>query len=81
MGIRALSSAKFAEKQSFQFGAFHQAKIEIGESGTVAAAATGMLNVVSDSNLRFICNRPFIFLIHNKISKEILFGGIYRGPE
>lgn len=80
MGIGALSSEEFAEKQSLKFETLHQAKIEIDESGTVAAPATAMLDVMSGSNLRFICNRPFMFLILNKISKEILFAGIYRGP-
>lgn len=81
MGVGDLSSAEFAEKQSLQFDApIHQAKIEVDEGGTVAAAATRTLTLMSGSTLRFICNRPFMFLIHDKRSKEILFAGVYRGP-
>lgn len=49
----------------------HQANIEIDEERTVAAAA---------SSMKFICNRPVMFLIHDKKSKDVLFAGVYRGP-
>ena len=85
MGVGNISSEEFAEKQSMQFDAFHKANIEIDEGGTEAAAATGILVirslVRSTLNLSFNCNRPFVFLINDKRSKEVLFAGVYRGPD
>lgn len=61
--------------------AMHQANIENDEEGTVASAAAfwGELKVGALPK-KFICNRPFIFIIYDKQSKEILFAGVYRGP-
>lgn len=61
--------------------AMHQANIENDEEGTVAAAATfwgGPNSGVFPK--KFICNRPFMFIIYDKQTKEILFAGVYRGP-
>lgn len=32
------------------------------------------------THVDFICNRPFMFIIHDQKFKEILFIGIFRGP-
>lgn len=75
---------EFSEKQSLKFDdAVHQAKIEIDEEGSVAAAATAIFSFRSSrpsEPAQFICNHPFMFLIHDQKSKEILFAGVYRGP-
>lgn len=82
MGVGDLYRMEFAKEQLVDLDSFHQANIEVDESGTVAAAATAsVLTIRSSFSLRFICNRPFMFLIHDKRSKEILFTGVYRGPE
>lgn len=74
----------FSEKQSIKFDdAVHQAKIEINEEGSKAAAATAIFSFRSSrptEPAQFICNHPFMFLIHDQKSKEILFAGVYRGP-
>lgn len=59
----------------------HKAKIEIDETGTTAAASTPILISVSFSlSIDFNCNHPFMFMIYDGKYKEILFAGIYRGP-
>lgn len=68
--------------------ALHQAKIKIDEGGSEAAAATAFVVMFASSTTykykphvySFICNRPFMFLIHDKKNREILFAGVYRGP-
>lgn len=63
--------------------AVHKAKIEINEEGSTAAAATVLFSFRSSRPLEpseFHCNHPFMFLIHDQKSKEILFAGVYRGP-
>lgn len=67
--------------QRMNSDALHQVNIEIDEKGTVAAAATSIY-VYKSLHLRlFNCNRPFLFIIHHKISKDVLFAGVYRGPD
>lgn len=57
----------------------HKAKIEVNERGSTAAASTAVLH--NDSGpFPFHCNRPFVFLIHDKKLNEILFAGTYHGP-
>lgn len=76
--------SEFSEKQSLKFDdAVHQAKIEIDEEGSVAAAATAIFSFRSSrptEPAQFNCNHPFMFLIHDQKSKEVLFAGVYRGP-
>ncbi|KAG7157533.1 Serine protease inhibitor 88Ea-like 5 [Homarus americanus] len=58
----------------------HKAVIEVNEEGSEAAAATVGLIVPSTVPLRFICNRPFLFFIHDNHTNNILFMGVYRQP-
>lgn len=81
MGVGDSYGMEIAKEQLVDLDSFHQANIEVDERGTVAAAATAVLTLTSSPSLIFICNRPFMFLIHDKRSKEILFTGVYRGPE
>lgn len=63
--------------------ATHQAKILIDEEGSVAAAATAFFQPGRTrlaGPIQFICNHPFMFFIHDRKSREILFSGVYRGP-
>lgn len=63
--------------------ALHQAKIEIDERGTFAVAATSFFQPGRSKLIKpvqFYCNHPFLFFIHDQKSKEILFTGVYRGP-
>ena len=64
----------------------HQAFIKVDESGTEAAAAT-VVELVTDSAmeiidepLRFIADRPFIYLIVDTSTNTILFMGRVLDP-
>lgn len=57
----------------------HKAVIEIDEDGAVAAAATG--SFARSMPEEFYCDHPFIFTINDRITQEILFAGVFRGPE
>ncbi|XP_069159253.1 leukocyte elastase inhibitor [Procambarus clarkii] len=60
----------------------HKAVIEVNEEGSEAAAATAL--VVSLTSLIpprvFSCDRPFVFLIQDNDTSNILFLGVYRQP-
>lgn len=63
----------------------HKAKIEITEEGTRAAAATAifswrMLSTKVEVPVEFKCNRPFVFVIYNRVMHTILFTGVLRRP-
>ena len=62
----------------------HQAFIEVNEEGTEAAAATGVV-MGTKTSLRpptpiFKADHPFIFLIHQKNTGNILFMGRVNNP-
>jgi serpin B len=63
----------------------HKAVIEVNEEGTEAAAATAVIMmkrcaVVRNPPQEFVCNRPFIFIIHDNKNHSILFIGKYEKP-
>lgn len=61
----------------------HQTFIDVNENGTEAAAATGVVvNVrsVRPNAIDFVVNRPFMFIIHEKIFNTVLFIGKYVQP-
>jgi serpin B len=61
----------------------HKAIIEVNEAGTEAAAASAVVvmtrSAMIDNELPFdfICNRPFLFIIREKLNNTILFMGKY----
>ena len=61
----------------------HKAIIDVNEVGTEAAAASASVIVTRSAMfddefpIDFICNRPFIFIIHEKLNHTILFIGKY----
>lgn len=62
---------------------FHKAFIAVDEAGTEAAAATGVaMDVLSINNnmVSFNVNRPFIFIIRDKVTGTILFMGRVVNP-
>jgi serpin B len=65
----------------------HQAVVEVNEEGTEAAAATAVIMVTRCAAIRpvpiieFNCNRPFLFVIHDKIHHSALFLGKFVKPE
>jgi len=62
----------------------HKAFVEVNEEGTEAAAATAFISFRSsrpDSPAKFECNHPFVFFIHDNLTKNILFVGAYKNPK
>jgi serpin B len=75
-----LTDAKFAISKIIQ-----QAKIEVDEEGTLAAAATGIVGVTSVEGpstppKMFDANHPFLFLLYDTSGKIILFMGHLINP-
>lgn len=75
-----------AQNNPIKIELLHKAKIEMDEVGSTAAAVTTFRLVkskadphVMDNIAFFICNHPFVFLIHDKRFEEILFNGVFRG--
>ena len=62
----------------------HNAVIEVNEEGTEAAAATEdefeYRSYVVEKKLTFVCNRPFMFIIQDNATKNVLFIGKYLQP-
>jgi serine protease inhibitor len=63
----------------------HQAVIEVNEEGTEAAAATAVVEKTKSIPRKivikeFVCDRPFMFIIHDNHHKCILFIGKYNNP-
>lgn len=61
----------------------HQAFIDVNEEGTEAAAATAVIGVTAISPMEipiFRADRPFVFLIQQKETGDILFMGIVNNP-
>ncbi|XP_012528497.1 uncharacterized protein LOC105832254 [Monomorium pharaonis] len=58
------------------------AKIEVDEEGTIAAAVTEFTIVPLMANMvpTFTANRPFIFAIVDVVTSETLFAGRFMGP-
>lgn len=88
MGINNLFGANlngFSDHTPVSFDDMvHKAKIEIDEEGSVAAAATATMSrsmtFMQQEPVKFHCDHPFIFMINDRVSQEILFAGVYRGP-
>jgi serpin B len=67
--------------------ALHQANIDVTESGTVAAAATGLIGAVATSiefppppRAEITFNRPFLFAIVDEPTGAIVFLGRATDP-
>ncbi len=57
----------------------HQAYVKVDEKGMEAVGATAVLHKLGLSKL-FIANRPFIFIIQDKETRNILFMGRFFDP-
>ncbi|GBP82048.1 Serine protease inhibitor 77Ba [Eumeta japonica] len=58
----------------------HKAHIEVTEEGTVATAVTAAEFANRIGSVVFAANRPFAYLIIEKITNSIVFGGFYQQP-
>ncbi|XP_063634567.1 serine protease inhibitor 77Ba-like [Cydia splendana] len=58
----------------------HKAEIEVTEEGTTASGATAAEFANRIGVIRFEANRPFSYLIVEKVTNTIVFGGVYQQP-
>lgn len=78
-GISDLSTGLFISK------IIHKAVVEVNEEGTEAAAATAVVMMTRCAVMefppeKFRCDKPFLFVIHEKKTNAILFMGKYMKP-
>lgn len=74
------SLSKMTNQPSHVSGVFHKAILEVNEIGTTAAAASSAFLTFSSFPREFIFNRPFGFLITDRITHTLLFAGQVRHP-
>lgn len=55
--------------------------VAVDEKGTEAAAVTNIGVVVTSVPVAYLCDRPFVFLIHEKTSNTVLFMGKIVDPQ
>ena len=67
-------------------GLFHEASLQLSEEGTLASAGSAPSGLVSTGrfarpqNLKsFNCDHPFVYVIYDKLTRNILFLGTYMG--
>ncbi|KAK4312101.1 hypothetical protein Pmani_016455 [Petrolisthes manimaculis] len=64
----------------------HKSFVNVDEGGTEAAAATvrklrfRSIHKRPPLPIQFHCNRPFIFLLRDNVTKNLLFMGSYQDP-
>lgn len=58
----------------------HQASIRVDERGTEASAATGVVAVPTSTHPFFRADRPFFFVIRDRLTSSILFMGRMEDP-
>ncbi len=64
----------------------HATKIDVDESGTIAAAVTAIQMIPTSGQIfigtpiQFVVNRPFMLLIHHLPTKQILFTATVHDP-
>jgi serpin B len=81
--LKANFSGMIDKNDLFISKVIHKAIIDVNEIGTEAAGASASVivtrSVMFDDEfpIDFICNRPFIFIIHEKLNNTILFIGKY----
>lgn len=78
-------SGMTGKKDLFIGSVFHKAYIKVDEEGTEAAAATAVVMTLtaampSNNNISFIADHPFIFIIQDKVTGNILFTGKVVDP-
>ncbi|KAF2363965.1 Serpin domain [Trinorchestia longiramus] len=75
----------FSKDEQLSVGkSLHKAFVEVSEEGTEAAAATALISFRSARPAgpsKFECNHPFLFIIHDNVTKNVLFMGAYKAPQ
>lgn len=59
---------------------FHRAQIEVTEEGTIAAAVTVAQFKSRSGIITFKADRPFVYLIVEKVTNTIVMCGLYKQP-
>jgi serine protease inhibitor len=84
MGVAFTSSANFSGlAPGFSVGVVeHKTVVEVNETGTVAAGATGigMPTVVGPPPTPMVMNHPFFYAIEDDTTGELLFMGVLMNP-
>jgi serpin B len=60
--------------------AVHKAFVKVDEQGTEAAAATGVGVAAASATPSFVANRPFLYLIRDRLTGSVLFLGRVVDP-
>lgn len=71
---------KMSQQVSHISNVIHKAGIRVDELGSVAAASTSTFIAFSSLPQHFIFDRPFAFLITDRITHTLLFAGQVRQP-
>ncbi|KAK0183458.1 hypothetical protein PV327_001498 [Microctonus hyperodae] len=80
-GLDALrNNANLVNPGLYASDVLHKVEIDITETGTVAAAATGVIIQRNGNQKRLIANRPFLFFIRHDPTKLILFWSTINKP-
>jgi len=80
-GSRADFSGMTGRRDLFIGLVIHEAKVEVNEEGTEAAAATVVKMKRSAPPAAFVADHPFLFLIRDKQTGSILFMGRVANPK
>lgn len=80
----------------FDFALFnniiHKTVVGVNEEGTSASTASSTAHPVAkgiislglsgqDEIIQFTCDHQFFYTLNDRVTKEVLFAGIFRGPE
>jgi len=91
MGIKDIFDPNLADMTDFSASdnlavgkTIHKAFVEVSEEGTEAAAATALISFRVARPVQpidFVADHPFLFLIYDNETENILFMGAYKTPE
>lgn len=91
MGINDLFTPTVANLSSFASDtdlsvgrSIHKAFVEVSEEGTEAGGATAFISLRIARPVgpeKFECNHPFLFVIYDNLTRNILFMGAYKNPK
>ena len=74
------NSANLVNPRLYASEVLHKVEIEVTETGTEAAAVTGVLLERDGSQKRLVANRPFIFFIRHDPTRLVLFWATMNAP-